>query len=81
WRGQPVTRRNGVGEQIQVNCLPRPIQRELPVWITAATSPQTFESAGKIGANVLSHLTGQTPEALAEKIKLYRQTRAAAGYT
>jgi len=81
WRGQPVTRRNGVGEQIQVNCLPRPIQRELPVWITAATSPQTFESAGKIGANVLSHLTGQTPEALAEKIKLYRETRAAAGYT
>ncbi|UXI66211.1 LLM class flavin-dependent oxidoreductase [Tahibacter amnicola] len=81
WRGVPVTRKNGVGEDITVNCLPRPIQRELPVWITAATSPQTFESAGKIGANVLSHLTGQTPESLAEKIKLYRQTRAAAGYT
>jgi natural product biosynthesis luciferase-like monooxygenase protein len=80
WRGVPVTRKNGVGEEIQVNCLPRPIQRELPVWITAATSPQTFESAGRIGANVLSHLTGQTPEALQEKIKLYRQARAAAGH-
>jgi len=80
WRGIPVARKNGVGEEIQVKCLPRPIQRELPVWITAATSPQTFESAGKIGANVLSHLTGQTPEALAEKIKLYRQSRAEAGH-
>ena len=80
WRGVPVQRKNGVDQEIAVNCLPRPIQPELPVWITAATSPLTFESAGKIGANVLSHLTGQTPEALAEKIQLYRRTRAAAGY-
>lgn len=81
WRGNAVVRKNGVGEDIQVNCLPRPIQRELPIWITAATSPHTFESAGKIGANILSHLTGQTPDALAEKIKVYRQARVSAGHT
>ena len=80
WRGTPVTRANGVGEEIAVNCLPRPIQKELPVWITAANSPQTFESAGQIGANVLSHLTGQTPEMLAEKIALYRRARKEAGH-
>ncbi|WP_369944540.1 LLM class flavin-dependent oxidoreductase [Xanthomonas medicagonis] len=81
WRGGSITRRNGAGEDIAISCLPRPIQPELPVWITAATSPQTFESAGRIGANVLSHLTGQTPEALGQKIKVYRQARAEAGYT
>lgn len=80
WRGKPVTRRNGIGEEIAINCLPRPIQKDLPIWITAANSPQTFESAGKIGANVLSHLTGQTPEMLAEKIALYRRTRREAGH-
>ncbi|MFB9037010.1 LLM class flavin-dependent oxidoreductase [Xanthomonas arboricola] len=81
WSGGTITRRNGAGDDIAVSCLPRPIQPELPIWITAATSPQTFESAGRIGANVLSHLTGQTPDALGEKIKIYRKARAEAGYT
>lgn len=81
WRGVPVVRRNGVGEEVEVNCLPRPIQPELPVWITAASNPQTFAFAGKIGANVLTHLTGQTTEMLAEKIRLYRTARAEAGYS
>jgi natural product biosynthesis luciferase-like monooxygenase protein len=80
WRGLPVTRRNGAGEEIQVSCLPRPIQPELPIWITAASNPKTFAMAGKIGANVLTHLTGQTPQMLAEKIELYRASRAEAGH-
>ena len=41
---------------------------------TAAIEKETFIQAGKIGANILTHLLGNTIEALAEKIALYRNT-------
>src|SRR6266480_2435299 len=72
WRGEKVRRRDGKGTDIEVRILPRPIQRELPVWVTAAGSPETFRLAGKIGANLLTHLLGQSIEQLAEKNAIYR---------
>lgn len=72
WRGETVMYRNGKGEEIPVKILPRPIQRELPVWITAAGNPETFRMAGESGANVLTHLLGQSVDAVAEKIRVYR---------
>src|SRR5262249_55180964 len=42
WRGEPVLQRGPLGNDIEVRILPRPIQPELPVWITAAGSPETF---------------------------------------
>ena len=73
WRGEKVRRRDGNGTEIEVSILPRPIQRELPIWVTAAGSPETFRLAGAIGANLLTHLLGQSIEQLTEKIALYRQ--------
>lgn len=72
WRGEKVRRRDGNGTEIEVGIFPRPIQRELPIWVTAAGSPETFRLAGEIGANLLSHLLGQSIEQLSEKIALYR---------
>src|SRR6266566_5063235 len=72
WRGEKVRRRDGNGTEIEVGIFPRPIQRELPIWVTAAGSPETFHLAGEIGANLLSHLLGQSIEQLSEKIALYR---------
>ena len=40
--------------------LPRPVQAELPVWLTSAGTPATFERAGTLGVNVLTHLLGQS---------------------
>lgn len=80
WRGEPHRVRNPLGEEIEVRVMPRPVQAELPIWITAAANPETFREAGAIGAHVLTHLLGQTVEDLAEKIVLYRQSRAAAGH-
>ena len=55
-----------------------PVQPELPVWLTAAGNPETFELAGEIGANVLTHLLGQSARGAAPtKIALYRARRAA----
>lgn len=80
WRGEPHRALNPLGEEIEVRVMPRPVQAELPIWITAAANPETFREAGAMGAHVLTHLLGQTVEDLAEKIVLYRQSRAAAGH-
>ncbi|HET6664200.1 MAG TPA: LLM class flavin-dependent oxidoreductase, partial [Acidimicrobiales bacterium] len=64
----------------QVSTLPRPVQDELPVWVTTAGNPDTYIQAGRIGANVLTHLLGQSVEQLAPKIEAYRKARAEAGF-
>jgi natural product biosynthesis luciferase-like monooxygenase protein len=80
WRGESLPFRGGGGNEILVQTLPRPIQPELPVWLTSAGNAETFQAAGEIGANVLTHLLGQTIEELSEKIALYRQAWRAAGH-
>lgn len=80
WRGGAVTLQNGTGDDIEVKILPRPVQEELPVWVTAAGNPDTFAGAGKAGANILTHLLGQTLEELRAKIAIYRQARKDAGH-
>lgn len=76
WRGETVAYPNGKGELIDVQTLPRPIQPELPIWITAAGNPETFQMAGARGFNILTHLLGQSLEELATKIAIYRQAWA-----
>lgn len=73
WRGEAVTYPNGKGEHVAVQTLPRPIQAELPIWITAAGNPETFQLAGAKGFNILTHLLGQSLAELAAKIAIYRQ--------
>jgi len=80
WRGEAVTFPGPEGDPVEVRTLPRPVQAELPVWITTAGSPSSFESAGSAGANVLTHLLGQSLEELDEKIRAYRSKRAEAGH-
>src|SRR5215212_9882798 len=80
WRGEPVVLTGPFGNELNVNVLPRPVQRELPVWLTAAGNPETFEAAGEIGANLLTHLLGQSVEELSEKIAMYRESWRKAGH-
>jgi natural product biosynthesis luciferase-like monooxygenase protein/amino acid adenylation domain-containing protein len=80
WRGEEVAFPNPAGEQVPIRTLPRPVQPELPFWVTTAGNPDTYARAGELGANVLTHLLGQTIEELAEKIAVYRSARAAAGH-
>lgn len=76
WRGELIKKTDGSGNQVEVRIYPTPVQPELPIWITAASNPQTFIKAGEIGANLLTHLLDQDIEELGEKISLYRQARA-----
>ncbi|MFM2070060.1 MAG: hypothetical protein RLZZ623_323, partial [Actinomycetota bacterium] len=80
WRGESVTFPGVNGAEVPVQTLPRPVQPELPVWVTTAGNPETYVMAGSIGANVLTHLLGQSVEQLAPKIELYRRARADAGF-
>jgi len=80
WRGESVQRLNGSGQEVSVSIFPRPVQPELPVWITSGGDPQTFRLAGELGANLLTHLLGQSIDGLATKIQLYRDAYRQAGH-
>lgn len=80
WRGESVEFKNPHGQMVSTATLPRPVQEELPVWITTAGNADTFRSAGAAGVNVLTHLLGQNLQELAEKVKVYRKARADAGH-
>ena len=79
WRGETVVFPGPTGE-VKVRTLPRPIQPELPMWVTTAGNIDSFVQAGKQGANLLTHLLGQTVEEVAEKVRAYRQAWTEAGH-
>jgi natural product biosynthesis luciferase-like monooxygenase protein len=80
WRGEKLGFPNPLGQQIEIQTLPRPVQPELPLWVTTAGNPESYRQAGELGANILTHLLGQSMEEVAQKIIIYRQARAAAGH-
>lgn len=80
WRGEAVEFTGGRGNPVPIKIYPRPIQKDLPMWVTAAGSPETFKLAGEMGAGVLTHLLGQELDDLKKKIALYRQARRDAGH-
>lgn len=73
WRGESIAFPDAKGGMTEIKTLPRPVQSELPIWITTAGNPQTFESAGKIGGNILTHMLGQSLEDVAKNIAIYRE--------
>jgi natural product biosynthesis luciferase-like monooxygenase protein len=80
WRGETLEFPGATGAPVKVRTLPRPVQPELPFWITTAGNPETFEAAGRVGANLLTHLLGQSIDELAGKIALYRKAWREAGH-
>ncbi|WP_103515236.1 MupA/Atu3671 family FMN-dependent luciferase-like monooxygenase [Streptomyces sp. SM10] len=76
WRGEEAEFDGPEGERRRVRLFPRPVQAELPVWITAAGSPQSFRIAGTLGAGILTHQLGQADDALERNIATYREALA-----
>ncbi len=79
WRGESATFEGPKGP-VTVRTLPRPIQRELPFWITAAGNPDTFALAGKLGGGILTHLLGQSIDEVKQKVEVYRSAWKEAGH-
>jgi natural product biosynthesis luciferase-like monooxygenase protein len=65
---------------VAVRVYPTPVQPRLNYWLTAAGSLRTFEKAGQLGANLLTHLFDQDLEDLAGKITAYRSAREKHGH-
>lgn len=80
WRGEAVPFLNPNGAETPTRILPRPVQKDLPLWLTVARSPEGFESAGTQGLNVLTHLLGMSVDELSGNIARYRAAWKRAGH-
>ncbi|XXT15462.1 MupA/Atu3671 family FMN-dependent luciferase-like monooxygenase [Sorangium sp. So ce429] len=80
WRGEALALPGPDGGAVSVTLVPRPMQPELPVWLTVVNNPETYEAAGRAGVHVLTSLMGQTPDELAVNVARYRAARAANGH-
>ncbi|MBL9079374.1 MAG: LLM class flavin-dependent oxidoreductase [Planctomycetes bacterium] len=80
WRGEAVEFPGHDGKPVPIRTLPRPVQKELPTWVTIAGNPETYRQAGQSGSYVLTHLLGQSVDELAQKLDVYRQAWRAAGH-
>lgn len=80
WRGEAVPFVNPNGVEVPTQTLPRPVQKELPIWLTIARAPEAFESAGRQGYNILTHLLGMSVDELSGNIAKYRAAWKKAGH-
>jgi natural product biosynthesis luciferase-like monooxygenase protein len=80
WRGEAVPFPKKDGTLHSVVTQPRPVSKEVPIWVTTAGNPETWREAGRVGANVLTHLLGQTVAEVGEKVKIYRAALRDAGH-
>jgi natural product biosynthesis luciferase-like monooxygenase protein len=80
WAGKPLRVTNSQGQERDIQLSPRPVQRMLPIWVTSSGNVETFRQAGRIGANVLTHLFQQDLPTLAERIAAYRDARQRHGF-
>ena len=79
WRGEQVEFPTKTGT-LTLLTQPRPVSKELALWVTTAGNPETWREAGAFGANILTHLLGQTIDEVGGKIKLYHQALRDAGH-
>lgn len=80
WRGEAVAFPGPGGETVPVTIYPRPIQKELNVWLLVAQNDDAFSYAGEHGYNVFTMLFGIDLEGLGRKIGIYRKGREKAGF-
>jgi natural product biosynthesis luciferase-like monooxygenase protein len=80
WRGESVSFRGPGGEDLVIRTYPRPIQKELNVWVLITQSDAAFAHAGEQGFNVFTMLYGIDLTALGRKISIYRDARKRAGH-
>jgi natural product biosynthesis luciferase-like monooxygenase protein len=80
WKGEAVGFPRADGTLHEVVTQPRPVSKDLPVWVTTAGNPETWREAGANGANVLTHLLGQSVQEVGDKIALYHAALREAGH-
>jgi len=79
WRGETITALGGDGKQVEVQLYPKPLQEMPPLYTAIVGNPDSYRMAARNGLGVITNLMVQSPQQLAEHIRLYRQERAACG--
>ena len=80
WRGEELMMAKADGTEVARLTQPRPVSKELNVWVTTAGNPETWRQAGEVGAHVLTHLLGQSVEEVGGKIEIYHEALRKAGH-
>lgn len=80
WRSRTYRGHLPDGSVKQVRLYPFPANPDLPMWLTASGSIDTFRLAGSKGVNILTHLENQDLQTLSGKIDAYRAARREAGH-
>jgi natural product biosynthesis luciferase-like monooxygenase protein len=80
WAGKKVRFCDPDGSEHEVGVLPRPVQAEIPIWISIAGNPQTWIEAGQLGANVLTTVMSHPPDELSRRIRLYHEALRSNGF-
>jgi natural product biosynthesis luciferase-like monooxygenase protein len=80
WAGEALPFPGHDGKPVMTEIFPKPMQKPIPLWLTAAGNPETFAAAARLGCGVLTHLLGQTFDEVADKIAAYRAAWRAAGH-
>lgn len=76
WGGQSIELSDASGQRRTVQTYPRPVQPELPLWITCSSNPDGWSMAATLGANVLTGLLELTEEQVFARIRQYRRGMA-----
>ncbi|PZN68745.1 MAG: LLM class flavin-dependent oxidoreductase [Candidatus Methylumidiphilus alinenensis] len=80
WRGETVNFPGPKGVEIPIRVYPRPVQKELNVWLLVVQNDAAFTYAGRQGYNVFTMLSGVDMDTMGKKFALYRRAREEAGH-
>lgn len=79
WLGDPLEKKDANGGIQSIVTYPRPVQKNLPLWLTTSQKEDAWRFAGENNFNVLSALINFGPKELEKRIQIYRNARASAG--
>ena len=75
WKGKHRAPLNGQG------IYPRPVQKQLPIWLGVGGTPASFARAGTLGLPLAVAIIGGETHRFAPLVELYRQAGRRAGHT
>ncbi|MFD0558618.1 amino acid adenylation domain-containing protein/natural product biosynthesis luciferase-like monooxygenase protein [Stackebrandtia endophytica] len=79
WSGEAISAVSGTGEDIDLKLYPTPVQSMPPMYAAVVGNPDSYRLAAREGLGIVTNLMTQSIEQLAERIELYRRTRAEVG--
>ena len=74
WKGRFRPALNGQG------IYPRPLQKQLPIWVGVGGTPESFERAGRLGLPLMVAIIGGHTHRFRPLIEIYREAGARAGH-